>query len=46
MVMYTYEDYLSEPKSIAFDEMQSLHSDMLSEIGKDADAVELYGAFL
>ena len=46
MAMYTYEDYLSEPKSIAFNEMQDLHSDMLSEIGNDADAIELYGELI
>ncbi len=46
MAMYTFEEYLSEPKSIDFDEMQSLHSDMLSEIGRDADAVDLYEELL
>lgn len=42
MIRYTFEDYLTEPKAIPFDKMKDLHIDMLSEIGKDADAVELY----
>ena len=42
MTMYAFEEYLTEPKAITFNEMQDLHSDMLSEIGNDADAVELY----
>ena len=42
MTMYAFEEYLTEPKAITFNEMQDLHSDMLSEIGNDADAIELY----
>ena len=42
MTMYAFEEYLTEPKAITFNEMQDLHSEMLSEIGNDADAVELY----
>ena len=40
--MYTFEEYLTEPKAIDFNQMQKLHSDLLSEIGNDADAIELY----
>ena len=46
MAMCTFEEYLTEPKAIAFNEMQDLHSDMLSEIGNDADAIELYGELI
>ena len=38
----TYEDYLSEPKSLTFEEMQCLHREMVHEIGKDAGGMELY----
>ena len=46
MTMYAFEEYLTEPKAITFNEMQDLHSDMLSEIGNDADAIELYGELI
>ena len=42
MTIYTFEEYLTEPKAIDFNQMQKLHSDLLSEIGNDADAIELY----
>ncbi len=42
MIMYTFEKYLTESKAIDFNQMQKLHSDLLSEIGNDADAIELY----
>ena len=34
---------MNEPKAIDFYQMQKLHSDLLSEIGNDAEAMELYG---
>ena len=43
MTIYTFEEYLTEPKSMDFNQMQKLHSDLLSEIGNDAEAMELYG---
>ena len=46
MTMYAFEEYLTEPKAIGFNEMKDLHSDMLSEIGNDADAIELYGELI
>ena len=42
MMLYTFVEYLTEPKAIDFHEMQELHGDMVSEIGNDADAIELY----
>ena len=38
----TYEDYLSLPMSLSMEEMVSLHSDMVNEIGNDSDSLELY----
>lgn len=38
----TFESYLREPYALDFGQMQSLHNDLLSEIGNDADAMELY----
>ena len=37
-----YEDYLSEPKALTVEEMRSIHEAMISEIGCDADGLELY----
>lgn len=41
-MMNTFESYLKEPHVLDFSQMQNLHRDLLSEIGNDADAVELY----
>jgi hypothetical protein len=38
----TYEEYLSQEKTLTMEQMQKLHADMVQEIGKDADAGELY----
>lgn len=38
----TYEDYLPLPMSLSLEEMSSLHKDMVNEIGKDRDSLELY----
>ena len=43
MIIYTFEEYLTEPKAMDFNQMQKLHSELLSEIGNDAEAMELYG---
>ena len=37
-----YEDYLAEPKALTVEEMRSIHEVMISEIGCDSDALELY----
>ncbi|MDO4268734.1 MAG: hypothetical protein Q4C73_09680 [Eubacteriales bacterium] len=41
-MMNTFESYLKEPYVLDFNQMQSLHSELISEIGNDADAIELY----
>lgn len=38
----TYEGYLHEQKTLTVEEMQQIHSEMVSEIGNDRDALELY----
>jgi len=38
----TYEEYLQMPKSLPFNEMQELHKQILSGIGTDTEAKELY----
>lgn len=39
----TYEEYLAMPGSLTFEEMASLHRQILEEAGRDADALALYG---
>jgi hypothetical protein len=38
----TYEEYLSQEKTLTMEQMQKLHADMVQEIGSDTDAGELY----
>lgn len=38
----TYKEYLETQKSLTLEEMQELHEQLLSEIGTDPDALELY----
>lgn len=38
----TFESYMKEPYVLDFCEMQRLHGELLSEIGNDPDAIELY----
>lgn len=38
----TYEEYLKQPKAITFEKMQTIHTEMIAEIGTDVDALELY----
>lgn len=42
MITNTFEDYLKEQKTLSFEQMQSLHREMIDEIGDDPDAKELY----
>jgi len=42
MNVSAYEEYLPQPKSLSLEEMAKLHQEMLSEIGSDEDALELY----
>ena len=39
----TYNNYIAEPGAIAIEQMKKIHEDMLTEIGEDEDALELYG---
>lgn len=38
----TYDSYLKEPRTMTFEQMDSLHKEMLTEIGKDSEGLELY----
>lgn len=40
--MNTFKDYLNEPCSLNFEALQSLHEELLNEIGSDNEAIELY----
>ena len=42
----TYEEYLKRPKAITFAKMQTIHTEMIAEIGTDVDALELYGELI
>ena len=44
--MNQYEEYLQMPERLEFQEMQKIHRDMLSEIGTDENAVDLYKRLL
>lgn len=37
-----YEEYLTQPKAIRFEKMQTIHTEMLAEIGANMEALELY----
>lgn len=37
-----YEEYVSLPRSLTFEEMSRLHQEILAEAGNDKDALELY----
>ena len=41
-MLSTYEDYLSQPGSLTWEEMLSLHKQMAAETGQDEDAADLY----
>ena len=38
----TYEEYILMEKSLTIEEMDKLYKEMITEIGKDEDALELY----
>lgn len=42
MIKNTFESYRNEPYALDFDKMRSLHGELLTEIGDDPDAAELY----
>ena len=37
-----YTEYLKSPKSLSIEAMHSIHSQMISEIGKDMEGLKLY----
>lgn len=39
----TFEEYLDTERCLTFNEMQDIHSQMLADIGADAEAKEIYG---
>ena len=42
MVGNTFEKYMEEPHSLSMEQMRDIHRELLEEIEKDLDAVELY----
>ena len=41
-MIQNFKDYSNMYKSLAFDEMQAIHEEMLQEIGSDPTSMELY----
>ena len=41
-----YEEYIEKPKALTFEQMLSIHQQMIEEIGKDEEALELYDELL
>lgn len=41
-MLSTYEEHQSQPMSLTFEEMASLHREMATEVGKNPDALSLY----
>lgn len=41
-MLTTYEEYLDTEQSLTLEEMRKIHSQMLADIGMDADAKEIY----
>ena len=42
-MILTYDDYLTAHDSLSLETMQRLHQEMITEIGTDPDALEIYG---
>lgn len=42
MMISTFVGYMKEPHALSMEQMQELHQEMVEEIGKDTDAIELY----
>ena len=38
----TYEEYIKLPKALSLEQMQIIHKQIVSEVGNDPDALELY----
>lgn len=41
-MLSNYAEYLESPKSLSIEAMQSIHSQMISEIGNDVEGLEIY----
>lgn len=39
----TFEEYLNMKRSLTFEEMCNIHRQIVADVGKDADAKEIYG---
>lgn len=46
IMVCTYEEYLKQSKAITFEKMQTIHTEMLAEIGADVEALELYNELM
>lgn len=42
----TYTEYVKTPKALTIEQMQQLHEEMISNIGRDEDALEIYDELL
>ena len=42
MKVNTFTIYMEEPHSLTIEQMQSIHGELVAEIEKDSDAIELY----
>lgn len=38
----TYKEYLDTERNLTFEDMQDIHSQMIADVGTDADAIEIY----
>lgn len=45
-MLHTYEEYLTSIKALPIEQMHQIHMKMADEIGRDADALELYDELL
>lgn len=42
----TYDEYVSTPKALTIQQMQQIHAEIVSNIGNDEDALEIYDELL
>lgn len=42
----TYEEYLESSGALTIEEMQEIHRDLIAELGRDGDAMELYDGLI
>ena len=41
-MMTTYEEYLGMERTLTFEDMQDIHSQMIADVGTDVDAADIY----